>query len=342
MASLGTWKGSVLDGAAHTLAGFAPAIRRMAAQDWMLLAYHVVLLGPTFSARRAYPAPFFMVLLDLAWLVGVLLVVRGLDRRSVLPSAVYRVTLVALPLASYIQLRWILPAVVDDNLDAELLAFDLRIFGYEPALAWDRWVTPVATEWFSFFYYSYFVILAVHAIPIALFAADGKMLREFAFGLLMLFCVGHVGYLIVPGLGPHVHVDRFVHALEGEFFWPLVRDAVESAGAPGDIFPSLHTAVPVFLTLFSFRHRRRLPFRFTWPIMGVFASQIVIATMYLRWHWLADIAAGVGLAVVSSFAARSVARIDGARRARDRVAPAFGAPIRLPWTAPTAHVQELR
>jgi hypothetical protein len=225
-----------------------------------------------------------------------------------------------------------LPVIAPGSVDADLLALDLRVFHYEPAIAWDSWVTPRATEWFSFFYYSYFFLLALHAIPIALFVDESERLREFAFGLLFVFCVGQLVYLIAPGVGPHAAegtAGAFVIPLEGPVFWPLVRDAVETAGAQKDIFPSLHTAVPVYLTFFSYHHRDRLPFRVTWPILLVFASQIILATMYLRWHYMADILAGIVLAISAAVLSRRVGRWEARRRAASALAPTFPPPLSL-------------
>jgi membrane-associated phospholipid phosphatase len=104
---------------------------------------------------------------------------------------------------------------------------------------------------------------------------------------------------------------------------------VASAGAPGDIFPSLHTAVPLFLTLYAFRHRHRLPFRFTWPVMAFFSSQIIVATMFLRWHYLADIFAGTFLAMVATLLMTPIAAWEARRRVRSATSPTFARPLPL-------------
>jgi membrane-associated phospholipid phosphatase len=71
---------------------------------------------------------------------------------------------------------------------------------------------------------------------------------------------------------------------------------VDEGGALKDIFPSLHTAAPLFIALFSFRHRALIPFRYTWPLVLFFSLNIIIATMFLRWHWIIDVVAGVAVA----------------------------------------------
>jgi membrane-associated phospholipid phosphatase len=70
-----------------------------------------------------------------------------------------------------------------------------------------------------------------------------------------------------------------------------------------DIFPSLHTAAPTFLVLYSWRHRHRAPHRYAWPLVAFFALNIIIATMFLRWHYLVDVVVGLALALVGYRAA---------------------------------------
>jgi PAP2 superfamily len=101
---------------------------------------------------------------------------------------------------------------------------------------------------------------------------------------------------------------------------------VKSAGAQKDIFPSLHTAVPTFFALFAFRYRHvQWPFRYTWPVMAFCASQIIGATMFLRWHYLIDIIAGVTLAVLAVTVSEALVVWDAKRR--ERIARELGAGV---------------
>jgi membrane-associated phospholipid phosphatase len=105
-----------------------------------------------------------------------------------------------------------------------------------------------------------------------------------------------------------------------------VQATVADVGAQKDIFPSLHTAVPTMLTLFAFRYRRdSWPLRWSWPLVGFAASQIIGATMFLRWHYLIDICAGISLAALAVWFSDRAVRWDDARRERLGLAPAWTA-----------------
>jgi hypothetical protein len=246
--------------------------------------------------------------LDLAVFCGVLLLVRReRPKQHVVHALLYRVGVLVALLGSFFELQWILPAASGPPVDAALHAFDLRVFGVEPAQAWERFVRPETTEWFSFFYYGYFLLVAVHVLPALFLGRNERFLITFGFGFLWLYCVGHVVYTIVPAYGPYAHLS-FHRPLEGGLWWPLVKRTVASVdgSARTDVFPSLHTAGPAFLAMYSFRARRFAPFKYTWFPLALAATQIIIATMFLRWHYLIDICAGLVVAA-SGIAAGNVA-----------------------------------
>jgi membrane-associated phospholipid phosphatase len=188
----------------------------------------------------------------------------------------------------------------------------------------DRYVNAFTAEWFAFFYFCYFIVLAVHTLPILLLVRHERLLGEFSFGMLFLFCTGHVLYTLVPGFGPYRAIsDLLHHPLPSGFWVDTVLRTVASGGAQKDIFPSLHTAAPTFISLFSFRNRAHMPFRMTWPVIAFFAGNIVIATMFMRWHWLIDVVAGLCLALLAFCLSIAVTRFDLARRSRLALGPSW-------------------
>jgi len=216
-----------------------------------------------------------------------------------LPGHIYRAFFVVVLAQSYLMLRDLLPILNPNSLDAELLAIDEAIFGITPALWLERFNVRPIIEWFSAFYFSYFLICATFIFGVLWFVRDLKLARVFGIGGATAFFLGQLIYVAVPGFGPIKYLDHaFAGPLNGGFFWGLVETTVQQGGAMKDIFPSLHTALPTFLTLFAFyaaRHdaRWKIPARVT----AFFAVNIIISTMLLRWHYAIDVAAGLCLAV---------------------------------------------
>jgi hypothetical protein len=310
-------------------------VRNFASHDWLAIGYFVTLIvalcAGTGPNRRA-------CLVQVAADFGVFLFCLALVRGHVLrwggtaSSLVYRTVFIATLLSSYFQLNEILPAVSPWTDDASIYAFDMRVFGFEASVVLDQFVTPRTTEWFAFFYFLYFLILSVHVLPIVFWSKDTQLLGRFATGTLLMFLSAHVVYMIVPGYGPYWYLKgSFHHELEGGTFWRLVRETVEAGGAQKDIFPSLHTAAPTFFAIFSFRHRKLAPFKYSWPVVAFLATQIIIATMFLRWHYLVDIVAGLALATSAALLGQRVADWERAKRERLGLQPAWS-PLVYPWS----------
>jgi len=302
--------------------------RNLALQDWIVAIYLAILaIAIAVGSGGNRESCYQMVAFDAAILVTNIVLVRGEILKGAFGSLLYRLWAFFPVFLSYFQLRWILPTVTTRSLDAQIYAFDMRVFGYEPSVAWDRFVTPATTEWFAFFYFGYFFILMVHVLPFVFGAGNQKLLRHFALGIFMQFCITHLLYMVVPGWGPY-HELKFDHALTGGTFWELVVSTVHKGGALKDIFPSLHTGAPTFFAVFAFLHRKEKPFKYVWMPLWFCVSQIICATMFLRWHYLVDIVAGFTLATVNAFASRALVEWEARRREETGAMPVFGeAPV---------------
>ena len=261
----------------------------------------------------------------LAFCLAVLALVRGgLLRGGVIAPLLYRLAVYGTVQISYFELRELLPVVNSSSLDAQLSYIDERVLHFEPSLFLDRFVSPATTEWFAFFYFGYFALLAVHVLPMVFFSRRLRLTAEFALGMISVYAIAHTVYMLVPGYGPvRFLADRYEHPLPSGFWLDAVLNAVQSGGAQKDIFPSLHTAGPVFLSLFSFRHRDKWPFKYTWPLVAFFSANIVIATMFLRWHYLIDVLAGIALSSSAFFLAGIISRREIDHREHNGLTPVW-------------------
>lgn len=277
-------------------------LRELAPQDYIVLCYVALLdLAVLFSVHTAHFARDLCEVLALTLVpyAGVYLARFSplRDQRAV--AWIYRLMILGPVQISYFMFRDLLPAINSGSLDAELHALDVRWLGVERAIAFDRFVNPLTTEWFAFFYFSYFFVLSSHVPPLLFGAKNERVPGEFLIGIAGIFCMGQVIYTIVPGFGPyHAMPEAFSHSFPHGLWLDLVMETVQEGGAQKDIFPSLHTALPTFITLMSFRHRDKAPYRYTWPIVAFFTANILIATMFLRWHYLIDVIAGLVLATL--------------------------------------------
>jgi hypothetical protein len=299
----------------------------MAIHDWVVLAYALVLnlavaLAPSGPVKDHC---LLRVGTLLTLLVLMLVLVRGhLVKHGFFVAFFYRVILYGTVQISYFFFRELLPLINPRSLDGDLYHLGVTLFGAEPALALDAVVNQSSTEWFAFFYFGYFFVLATHVLPILFLSRDERTMSEFCFGMVFMFCVGHILYMLVPGYGPYRAVaSDFQNALPEGLWRDVVMQTVAEGGAQKDIFPSLHTAAPTFIALYSFRHRALPPFRYTWPIVTFFAANIIVATMFLRWHWIVDVVAGLTLATAAQVVSALATTHELERRKRLALEPAW-------------------
>jgi hypothetical protein len=276
-------------------------LQNLAVQDVMALAFHAYLFLRITTAPDS-PDAVVARRLALALLVVTacsITLCRGeVIRNQRARALTYRLGLVAPMVLSYFEMRIFLPALHPLLFDDELFAIDLWLTGTTPSLWMEAWNLEPVVEWLSFFYYSHFFVLILMTVP-ALFFGRSRRTDALLAGGMFIIAAGHSLYTLVPGVGPYATIG-FDGPLRGGFWWEQVEITVATAGAQMDIFPSLHTAWPAYFTLHAYANRDRRLYRWLWPVLAFVATNIIIATMFLRWHWLIDVAAGLLLAVAAS------------------------------------------
>lgn len=297
-------------------------LHNMAIQDFVMMGFHALMwlkamMAPDSTDSSIARGSTFALVSATA--ITLLLCRGAIITHAPTRALVYRVGMFGPMLCSYFTLRALLHGLQPVLLDSALLRIDEMIFGVTPSAFMDRFVTHGTVEWFSFFYYGYFYILAVHLLG-SLFFDEGWRMFEILFGAMLVMTVGHTVYTLVPGEGPFAHYpELFQNSLGvGGFWWAQVSKAVSAAGAQYDIFPSLHTAFPSFFALHAFRHRKTLPYKYTWPINAFLSINIMIATLFLRWHYGLDVIVGLCLAFGSQRLAIAAYRAEGLRRDEGR------------------------
>ncbi|MER5217799.1 phosphatase PAP2 family protein [Streptomyces sp. NPDC002838] len=216
---------------------------------------------------------------------------------------------VVLCLAVYPSLRWAVPMVHPGNYDPVLAAADRWLFGgRDPLPVIDSLVSPAVTAVLGFAYSCEWVpILALSVILCA--RRRDREWSDLLLGLVLVQSAGYVGYFLVPAVGPWYGLaDRFTVPL-GDSFW--IRSYLEHSISV-DAFPSLHVATIILVGCFAWRDCRT----FYWLISPLLVA-IPVSTLYLRWHYVTDVIAGLAVGVIGRLlaprinAAWGVARQEG-------------------------------
>ena len=177
--------------------------------------------------------------------------------------------------------------------DAELLRLDRLLTGTTPSLLLQPLVHPALTEALSLCYGLFIPYFATSLMWY--FFRELSLARRFFTGLLGLYSVGFLGYVLVPARGPYLaFADLFTVPLVGGMATEANATLVALGSNHVDVFPSMHCAASAFILAFDRRHSRGRFRLFLVPVVGLWVS-----TLYLRYHYLVDLLAGFALAALA-------------------------------------------
>ncbi len=188
------------------------------------------------------------------------------------------------------------------DFDWLLIDIDHWIFGIDPA----RWLLTIAspplTEILQFSYACYYLILLSVFFELGL----EKRHTEYFFGAFLVvygFYLSYIGYLLLPAVGPRFTLHDFNSlndVLPGLWLTNSLRDFVNAGEsipkgalhaidfAQRDAFPSGHTQLTLVILYIAFTMRLKS----RWVLL-VIGSLLVLSTVYLWYHYVIDVIAGV-------------------------------------------------
>ncbi|HYC78461.1 MAG TPA: phosphatase PAP2 family protein [Planctomycetota bacterium] len=281
--------------------------------DRLTLAFFGVCLSATAATGGRVERAGAWIALDLAALLGIAVLYAVGPRISPRAQALWRLLhgCVFVPTV-FTQVGFLIKALRGADYAVRLAAIDRRLFGgRDPLEALEAIATPWLTEAMQWAYTSYLLMPAAAVILIAVKAPPAATSRA-AFSLLGVMYLSYVGYWIVPAGGPNLH-NNFGPLLDvsAAYPYPVHRDLYTfRTDLPGtwladelrlwmfraeltkqDCFPSGHAAVAVTCWGVARRLGRVYGLWF-----APFALGVVLSTVYLRYHYVIDVIAGVLLA----------------------------------------------
>ncbi len=190
----------------------------------------------------------------------------------------------------------IIKAVNFEERDGWLIAFDHALFGVDPTVALERFASPLLSDILTVFYALYYF----HPIVLgALFYADekagrGREFARYAFTIVFVFYVSYACYFFMPAIGPRYAI-RHAAPLPRGAISRVIDDTLDKLEKNKcDAFPSGHTMVLVAILL----EARRRSTKTFWAFFP-FALGLILATVYCRYHYVADVLAGMLLAFLT-------------------------------------------
>lgn len=144
-------------------------------------------------------------------------------------------------------------------------------------------------------YISYYPIVAITTVYLLL-KRQGLKAFEYMSLMALLLLVSFVGYYVIPARGPHFFTGR-EEILNGFGISSLVHSFIMTVEwAIPDAFPSGHVMINVATLWFVWKSDRFLFRIYLLPVV-----LLVVSTMYLRYHYVVDVAAGLALVPICIF-----------------------------------------
>jgi membrane-associated phospholipid phosphatase len=188
----------------------------------------------------------------------------------------------------------LLPWVSPVEQDPMLIAWDLALLGVHPTVWLERFIHPWLTEILTWAYTSYYFLPPILAVALYWKRKIADFDRA-VFGVVLGFYLSYVGYFLVPAVGPRftlIHLQTT--GLPEVFMADSIRETLNVLERfKQDAFPSGHTAVVLLVLFYAWQFIRGL----FWVFLPVVVS-LIISTVYLRYHYVVDVIAGIVLAVV--------------------------------------------
>ena len=185
--------------------------------------------------------------------------------------------------------------MVTTDRDQALIALDQRLFGFQASLVLQRIISPRLTAWMTFAYFFHVVNIPLVGCFIYL-RRERSRFREMMSGLMVVSFFGLLGYLLVPAIGPMYTLRNQYTVPLSHSVWMFNRDVdfMDFARIRRDVFPSLHVAISFVVWLYAYRNSKTL----FWILSPLILS-LWFSTVYLRYHYLIDVVAGLILAPLS-------------------------------------------
>ena len=257
--------------------------------EWVTFTYFAWLetIIAVFHFHLAHPARLFALHLAMAAAIAALVAAAARTKNGLLRFARHWY-----PLPLYIfcfeELQGLVHLIFQNWFDRWLIAFDYNFAGVHPSVWLERFANPPLNDFMQFAYMTYFLYLVI--LPAILYVQRERM----AFWTVMTStAIAHdsvyVMAVLFPVESPYYSLAALhMKTLHGGIFTAAIELIERFGRVHGAAFPSAHVAGSMVAMLAARRYR---PWLF-WTCLPFFICMCV-ATVYGRYHYVADVLAGI-------------------------------------------------
>ncbi len=216
--------------------------------------------------------------------------------------------LVPIVFAIYSQVQVYIPFLNPYMYDQVLAQWDKAIFSVNPTEWIYQFSNPILTEWLQFSYMTYYAMPLILGLEF-IFSIKENEFDYLIRNVVLAFYLSYIAYLFMPAIGPRFSLHNFETLnleLPGILLTDFFRNVVNTGGGvpkgienPAmfinrDCMPSGHTWITIVNMYVAFKFNSKYKY-----IILLFGLSLILATVYLRYHYVVDLIAGAILAFAS-------------------------------------------
>jgi membrane-associated phospholipid phosphatase len=273
---------------------FAEVFHACGAFEWVTFIYLVWLIAVLLLLRQNVAHAGLSLVIHFAIAVGIACLAWAAAHSR---NAALQFARSWYPLPLYIfffeELEGLVHAFFPGWFDRWLIEFDYSIGGVHPSVWLARFSNPAMNDFMQFSYMTYFLYLVI--LPALLYAQKDRLAY---WSVMVSTAIAHYSVYVIAVLLPiespyHAFASLQMKPLTGGYCTATIDFIERFARVHGAAFPSAHVAGSMVAILMSYRYRRWL----FWVCLPFFVS-MCISTVYGRYHYVADVLAGIVVGAV--------------------------------------------
>lgn len=215
------------------------------------------------------------------------------------------------------QLYFMVHPINPKDYDDILIKIDRWLLGVDPTHFLQKFSHPLLTEILQIVYTSFYLLPIIVGIDLI----KNKRYEEFEFSAFLIvygFFLSYLGYFSFPAVGPRFTLHNFFDIdkeLPGLFLTQYLREFVNIGESiprgtinphelvQRDVFPSGHTQMTLLTMYATVKFNTKTKY-FIIPI----GLLLIFSTVYLRYHYVIDVIAGVVFMIITLWTGRKIYR----------------------------------
>jgi len=282
---------------------FENVLKKLRPTDFIVIVFYALLTIINLIFSYHINNWFTHVILNSLLIIAIITLAHfDFKTKNIILQQIHLWYIVPLIFATFKELHFIVEPLRGVIYDDILIKVDRFIFGFDPTVALYKIANPFLTELLQIVYGTFFFLPIILGIDLIIKNRD----REFCFMTFIIvlgFFLSYIGYILVPAIGPRFTLHDFDLTnteLPGLFLTNYLREIVNAgesipAGTPNpalvvqrDAFPSGHTQMTLLVMYLSVKFNSKTKYFFL-----INGSLLIFATVYLRYHYVADLIGGI-------------------------------------------------